>query len=329
MIKGRVSVIIPANNEVFLQKTIDGLLSNAHGDVEIYAVLDGGPVQALRADPRVHVVRHEKGLGMRATVNALAPEITGEFLMKCDAHCIFAPGWDAALKGDCDGDWVAVPTRYSIDGKSWTVCGRGGAALDMPHGGINYHYLTFPYAKSMYGYGLHGKEFRPGQNKALNLETHATPIDDLMSFQGSCWFTPTANFLRLGPLDQANYNFYSESIEVGLRQWMSGGRVVINKKTWYAHYHKGQNNLHTVDGRVGRGFMLSMHGKRASEAYATDFWINDRMPSATRTFAWFIDHFWPLLDRIPTDEHWPRDWNDQKHRFDFLNRTPDQIPAHI
>jgi hypothetical protein len=212
-------------------------------------VLDGGPPQHSAPIRACTSCATRRRLGMRAVVNALAPSIAGEFLMKCDAHCIFAPGWDAALKGDCDGDWVAVPTRHSINGETWTVCGRGGGALEMQFGGINYHYLTFPYAKSMYGYGLHGKEFR-GQNGAES-SSQGRPIDDLMSFQGSCWFTPTANFLRLGPLDQANYNFYSESIEVGLRQWMSGGRVVINKKTWYAHYHKGKNDLHTSTGASG------------------------------------------------------------------------------
>lgn len=334
----RVSVIIPACNERFLQATVDGLLANAVGDVEVFPALDGGPMPnpPLKEDPRVKPVRFEKPdgsqTGMREVTNAIAlNQATGRYLMKCDAHCIFGPGWDAALKADCDDDWVAVPTRHSINGETWTVCGRGGSRLDMDFGGVNYHYLTFPYAKSMYGYGLHGKEFGRPENAALNRETVGRPIDDLMSFQGSCWFTPLANFKRLGPLDAANYYFYSESIEVGMRQWASGGRVVINKKTWYAHYHKGQNNLHTYDGRVGRGFFLNINGKRRSEAFATDFWMNDRWPNTQRTFEQFIAKFWPLLQRIPADEvgRWPTDWNDRKYRFDFLNRAPEEIPAHI
>lgn len=329
MVKGRVSVVIPGCNERFMPRTVAGLLDAAYGDVEIFAVIDGGPDQHVSDDPRVTTIRHPQTVGMRETVNRLAAVVTGEFLMKCDAHCIFAPGWDEALKAHCDHDWVSVPTRHAINGETWTVCGRGGGSLDMEFGGVNYHYLTFPYAPSMYGYGLHGKEFSRHANRALNQELAGSPIDDLMSFQGSCWFTPTANFLRLGPLDQANYNFYAESIEVGLRQWMSGGRVVINKTTWYAHYHKGKNNLHTVDGRIGRGFLLSLDGKRRSEAFATDFWMNDRWPNAAMTFEQFITRFESLLARVPTDERWPADWNDPKHRIDFLNRPPDQIPAHI
>jgi glycosyltransferase involved in cell wall biosynthesis len=321
VIAGKVSVVIPARNERFLQQTIDGLLTNAAGDVEIYAVLDGGPPQPLREDPRVHVVRHLESIGMREVVNRLAPVVAGEFLMKCDAHCLFAPGWDAALKADCDGDWVAVPTRHSVNGDDWTMSRRG----------YNYHYLTFPYAESMYGYGLHGKTFEQRQNRLLNEELAEHAVDDLMSFQGSCWFTPTKNFLRLGPLDQAHYYFYAEAIEVGMRQWIAGGRVVINKRTWYAHYHKGNNDKHTLDGRTGRGFYLSLQRKRQSEAFATDFWMHDRMPGAVRTFGWFIEHFWSLLQRIPTTDawRWPDDWADPKHRVDFLNRPPDRVPAHL
>lgn len=341
MIKGRVSVIIPACNENFIQATIDSLLDGVHGDVEIIPVIDGGPWPAspndrFLHDPHVVVLRNTEQLGMRQSFNAAAEVATGEFLMKCDGHCIFAPGWDAVLKADCDGDWLVVPTRHSIDGEAWKAHPREGQkAVRMRH--FNYHYLTFPYMESMYGYGLHGKTFSPNReqrhvpsvNTRVNALREQYLIDDLMSFQGSCWFTPAASFRRLGPLDHASYYFYSESIETGMRQWASGGRVVINKKTWYAHYHKGNNNLHTIDGRIGRGFFLNVRRKRDSEAYATDFWMNDRWPNTVLTFEKFIDRFAWLMALLPAGEQWPTDWQDPKHRHDFLNRPPDQIPAHI
>ena len=65
-----LSVIIPARNELYLQKTIDGLLSNAAGDVEVIVILDGyWPDPDLKADPRLIVVHREKR-GMRASINA-------------------------------------------------------------------------------------------------------------------------------------------------------------------------------------------------------------------------------------------------------------------
>ena len=321
--RGRTSVVIPGCNERFMGATITDLLQQSRGDVEILAVIDGGPMPdatcPLPTDPRVRIIRHEQLQGMRQSMNEAAQVASGEFLMKCDAHCRFGEGWDEILKADCADDWLVVPTRHSLDGQTWDARPRD----------FNYHYLTFPYAASMYGYGLHGKTFDWRLNKRVNEARAAYPIDDLMSFQGSCWFTPKASFLRLGPLDWEHYYFYAESIEIGLRQWMSGGRVVINKRTWYAHLHKGNNNLHTIDGRVGRGFFLNLKGKRQSEAYATDFWLNDRLPHARMTFRQFMDRFAWLTNRIPTDERWPEEWWLDKHRVDFLARTPDRIPAHL
>ena len=37
----KLSVIVPARNELFLNKTVDDLFAKAHGDVEVIAVLDG------------------------------------------------------------------------------------------------------------------------------------------------------------------------------------------------------------------------------------------------------------------------------------------------
>lgn len=328
--KGRVSVVIPACNEAFLQATIDSLLSNAHGDVEILAVIDGGPWPnpPLRTDPRVIVLRHNESRGMRQSTNEAAQIATGEFLMKCDGHCLFGPGWDAALKSDCDGDWLAVPTRHSIDGEAWKA---GAVEKAVKLRTYNYHYLTFPFDISMYGYGLHGKTFDWKLNRVVNTARADHAIDDLMSFQGSCWFMTLANFHRLGPLDHANYYFYSESIEVGLRQWMSGGRCVINKRTWYAHYHKGPNALHTVDGRSGRGFFLNVHRKRASEKFATDYWVYDRMPGAVLTFTQFVERFdWLLAYLGGGPDAWPSDWRDvEKHRAAFEARPAEQTPVHI
>ncbi len=316
---GKVSIIIPARNERYLTPTVQGLLANAHGDVEILVMLDGGvpEVTPLPTDKRVRVFRrrvdatHEAG--MRFCINEGAAAATGKYLLKCDAHCIFQPGYDEALKADCEENWLVVPTRHSIDATNWTMRPRGW----------NYHILTFPYLPSMYGEGLHAVTFGWELNKVINRERQGVLIDDLMSFQGSCWFQHKALFDRLGPLDHTNYYFYQEAQEVGLRVWMTGGRCVINKKTWYAHLHKGKEE--------GRGFYLSLARKRDSERYATDYWLNDRWPGATRTFYSLVEQFWPLLQRMQDPRYaWPADWTEfEKHREAFYNRTPDQIPAHL
>jgi glycosyltransferase involved in cell wall biosynthesis len=300
-----LSVIIPARNERYLQVTIDNLLAAAAGEIEIIPVMDGLSTFGMPApDPRVRPIVHEIPLGMRPSINSAAAAARGKYLMKCDAHCIFPQGFDAVLTADCAEDELAVPTRHSIHPDTWTPKIRD----------FNYHYLTFPWDASMYGYGLHAKTYAPDRNRSVNAARAHVLVDDLMTFQGSCWLMHRAAFFRLlNPLDHVNYYFYQEAQEVGLKFWISGGRCVINKRTWYAHLHKGSS--------TGRGFYLSIKRKRASEAYAADYWTNDRWPAATRTWKWFIEKFWDSLIG------WPADWEDPRHRKAFFER--EVIPAHI
>ena len=296
----KLSIIIPARNEIYLQKTIDGLLKNAVGDIEIIPIIDGPsthPIEPSKPDPRVKPIIKAIPEGMRPAINDGAAAATGKYLMKCDGHCIFKPGYDQTLKADCEPDWLMVPTRHSVFAETWTIKGRN----------FNYHYLTFPYDMSMYGYGLHAKTYEWHENKRINEETKDKPIDDLMTFQGSCWFMHRDAFFRiLNPLDHANYYFYQEAQEVGLKFWMSGGKCIINKKTWYGHLHKGSS--------TGRGFFLSLHKKRRSETYAADYWLNDRWPQTTRKWKWYIEHFWPML------RGWPDDWDNPEYKKNFMNK---------
>jgi len=328
---GRVSVIIPSRNERYLQHTIDSLLTNSAGDVEVIVVLDGGPWPdpPLKDDKRLVVIRHNESTGMRPSINEAAQGASGQYLLKGDAHCIFGEGYDEILKADCDEDWLAVPTRHSIDGPTWE---RNGEKAAVRPRNWNHHFLTFPMKSSMYGAGFHAVTPGYDTNKLLNAERAQFQIDDLMSFQGSCWFQHTANFHRLGPLNSTYLGpFYQEAQELGLRQWITGGRCVLTRKTFVAHWHKGKESV-GADGRQGRGFTLNLREKRRAEAFYTEYWINDRYPGATRTFESLIEQFWPLLSKWLTDPRyaWPADWRDwEKHRTWFENRKPEELPAHI
>ena len=227
--------------------------------------------------------------------------------------------WDV-MRADCDRGWFVVPTRHSVELTTWTPKLRD----------YNYSILTYPYLPSMYGAGLHAVTFDWNKNKQINAERAHIEIDDLLSAQGSCWFQHTQTFLDDGPLDHENLYFYQESQETMMRRWMRGWRCIINKKTYYCHAHKGRDNV-GADGRIGRGFYLDLRKKRTSEAYSTDYWLNDRCPGATRTFVSLIEQFWPLISRMEDPRYaWPDNWRDfEGNRLRFENRTPEKIPAHI
>lgn len=275
----KLSVIIPSRNEQFLAPTVRDCLIQARGDVEVYVVLDGyWPDPPLADDPRLHVIHRGHAQGMRPAINAAAAVCKGDFLMKLDAHCALAEGYDVALTSECEEDWVVVPRRYSLEGSTWT-------RKDKPP--VDAHFLSYPVTQ--HDGLLHGVIWptRAGRRKDVL-------IDDEMSSQGSCWVTSRKWWERtIGPLDVANYGtFVLEFQEIGCKSWLGGGAVKINKKTWYAHLHKGAT--------YGRGYSVSRPDHAKGWAFCPRYWMLDLWQERKRDLRWLIEHFAP----VPT---WPAD----------------------
>jgi glycosyltransferase involved in cell wall biosynthesis len=275
----KTSIIIPSRNERYLAQTVDDIFAKAAGDVEVIVVLDGyWPVPILPDRANLLLLHRAAAQGMRAAINAAASLARGEYLLKCDAHCLFAPGFDQVLAADCDGDWVVVPRRYPLDPEAWAVREDGKPPVDA-------HYLSYPYEGDRL-VGLHGRVWRERARARANV-----PVDDEMSSQGSCWFMTKRHFARIGPLEEAGYGTFAQEFqEIGNKTWLSGGAVKVNKQTWYAHWRKDT-----------RGYALPSGTIDASAAFSVDCWVHDRWPKQTRTFAWLIERFWPVPG-------WPEDW---------------------
>lgn len=282
----RLSVIIPAHREPHLQRTIDSLLENSAlgKGLEVIVVLDGPWLEApLMPDYRLQVIHLEKR-GMRAAINAGLDVARGEFVLKADAHCAFAPGFDKAMADACEDDWLLVPRRYSLDERNWIPMKRRPVR--------DYHYLAYP-AESRWGRAM------TPQNWGL---FNVNVIDDVMTYQGSCWAANRACFMeRVGFLDDRpeTYGpFVSEMLEVGLKYWLGGGRVKVNKGTWYAHLAK--RSRHYASGEY---LPKSECQDKANFEWATRHWINDEEPGMAYPFSWLVERFWP----VPT---WPADRNE-------------------
>lgn len=280
----KVSVIIPSRNEQFLGKTVEELISKATGDVSVIVHLDGyWPDPPLPNHPNLHIIHRSKPRGMRAGINACAQIATGKYLMKVDAHCAFAEGWDEVLQADCDDNWVVIPRRYSLDPDTWEP--------RLERTPIDYEFLSYPYWKPGH-FGLHGTQWRQrGKERFNNPECD---IDDNMAFQGSCWFTTRDHFWkRVGGLQEEGYGtFIGEPQEVGMKTWLGGGRLITNKKTWYAHLHKGK--------RFGRGYSVSRSGLRDGNIYSAVYWMTNAWPERVHDVDWLVEKFWP----VPS---WPED----------------------
>lgn len=280
-----VSIIIPSRNERFLLRTVEDLLEKATGNYEIIAGLDGyWPDPALPNHPRIRHVHNDEALGMRQTINKMVKAANGEFIIKVDGHCLFDKGFNEALAGCCENNTVITPRQYALDGDTWTI--------NKKRKKVDYWLLEAPKGIDESGRVL-------GFNGVRWFDRTGPDIDDQMIFQGSCWCMRKSHFNNLGLLDDINYGHFSfEASEISLKTWLSGGKVLVNKNTWYAHLHKGR--------KYGRGYFLSKSCIIKSGHYSLDLWFNNKWPRQIRPLKWLVDHFSPA----PTWENF--DWSDKK-----------------
>ena len=301
----KVSIIIPSRNSPFLKQTVDDIFAKATGDVEVIVVLDAyWPEPILTPRKNMTIVHKGRVCGMRVNVNAGARVATGKYLMKCDDHCKFGEGFDEILKTDCEEDWLSVPSRYSLDPDKW----------ERTKGPIDYLTLTFPFnTDEVKGTGLHDIKWR-GESGISGGYFHRENerknflIDDIIAFQGSCWFMHRKKFFEIECLKEKPLR--QEAEELCLKVWLSGGRVIRNKNTWYAHLHKGKRF------RVNYG--LSKRHLVETEMYYNDLWMNNKWSGQTKTMEWLIDKFWPLGG-------WPEDWKDPKYQRDYVHPRDDLL----
>ena len=283
-----VSVVIPSRNEPYLQKTIDEIFLKSRGPAtDVIVVLDGyWPDPPLKDDDRLHIIHRGESRGLRNAVTSAVEMSKAKYIFKLDAHCSLDEGFDVKLMADCEPNWVVVPRRKRLLPETWEL------EIDS-RPDIDYMYLSYPYAPAkndIFGagdkeYGLHGKNW-DALNKREDLKNIL--IDDLMTAQGSAYFMHKDYFKELELLDESVYGgFRDEFLEVGMKCWLSGGRVVVNKKTHYAHWHKKK-----------RGYNLPNNPSMWERWMGMEGWHKQTLP------LYFL--YKKFADRF--GEFWPEEW---------------------
>lgn len=300
----KVSFIIPTRNEVVqtnsgmtvLQRTVQDIYDKATGEFEVIVAFDGSPYQALPDLP--NLIRLElPQQGLKPCVNAAAKVATGTYLYKSDSHCMFSPGFDEILQAEMEENWIVTPRFYVLDAERWQW---------QDERFYDYFYLCCPLTDR--------KQYRFQAGGHWPERTHerlAGPtLDETMQFHGSGWFIGRDYFLNcLGGMSSEGYDtFGMEPPELGLKTWLGpwGGKVMVNKKCWYAHMHKG--------GQRPRGYYLSPKWAWASYDYAAKYWMENRWAERAHDLEWLIDKFWPI-------PRWPDNWRD----LEYARLHPEQV----
>ena len=276
----KVSIIIPSRNEKWLAKTVDDIFAKAIGDIEVIVVADGlSSYEFPKEKPNLRIISKKKVEGLLPGINDAVDIATGKYIMKCDAHCMFPEGFDEILKKDCDDDWVVTARRFTLDTNTWKT---------LPKSAVDYFYLGCPWVMPDY-FIMKDRHWLNKARKKIGVL-----IDDQMTIHGSIWFMTLEHFKeRVGKFDMRFGNFVGEPHDVALKTWLGGGRVIINKKTWYAHACSAR----------GKRFHLSDVEDVEERKKETYYWVQNKWDKRIHDFDWLIDKFWPL-------PNWPNNWRE-------------------
>jgi len=277
--KELTTVIIPALNEKYLQRTIENVLENAEGDIEVIAICDGyWPDPPIKDRPNVRLIHNTVSRGQRQSINDAARLAQGKYIMKLDAHCAVAPGFNKILQEDCEYDMTMIPRMYNLDHTTWEP---------KKHKRTDYMFI------GMVGGNLRAQYYAgSGQPQPRNDKL----IDDIMCCMGPCFFMHKARFFELGGCDEDHGHWGQQGVEVACKAWLSGGRLVVNKRTWFAHWFRGHHKHE--NGRVGFPYSIRQSQINAARAHSNDLWMNNKWPQQKRDFNWLLKKFNP-----PTWEH--------------------------
>jgi glycosyltransferase involved in cell wall biosynthesis len=286
-----LSVIIPNRNSPFTAKTILDILEKTAGKVEVIVNVDENWPDPIVDDKRVTYIHPGAPKGMRWGINAAVALAKGKYIMKTDDHCMFASGFDNVLiENHKEDNWVQIPRRYSLDADNWKV-NEGRPFRD-------YHYLCFPAKGKAHDEGMHGVEWWSRQKER---SAPKYDIDDTPSMQGSCWFMTKNHFDNfLHGLSEEGYgSFAQESQEIGLKTWLSGGALKVNKKTWYAHLFKGKH--------YGKMYHLNReedHGQVEGANWSARHWMNSEEYGMIHNIEWFV------TEKFPNMPSWEPNWKE-------------------
>jgi len=293
-----LSIIIPARNEEFLSRTTQDILEHKKGNTEIIIGLDGAWANPpIDRHPDVNVVYYPESIGQRAITNQCVKLSKAKYIMKSDSHCSFDEGFDVKMLDafkETGDNVVMAPMMRNLHVYDWKcykcgkrtyqdkgdICPVDGEKMRkkilwQPRPGTrNWAYCFDPEPHFQY----HGE---------WKAKTQEEEIVETMSLQGSAFMCTKEKYQELNLNDEAFGSWGSQGIEVACKFWLSGGRVLVNKRTWYSHCFRTKAEF---------GFPYQLSGRQVAHAkeMARELFFRGKWPQATKKLSWLVEKFWPV-----------------------------------
>jgi hypothetical protein len=291
-----LSILIPARNEMFTARTVQDIIEKKRGRTEVIVGLDGAwSDPGIEDHPDVRIVYQPIAIGQRAMTNKLARLSSAKYVMKVDAHCAFDEGFDVKLMEPMQDDWTTVPTMKNLHAFDW-VCPDGHRRYQGPSGpcqecGKETTRDVIWYAKpspnsTSYRFDKTLKFQYFGEYKAKQ----KGDLVESMSLQGSAFMLTRDKYWELNICDEQAGSWGHQGSEVALKTWLSGGRVIVNTRTWYAHMFRTQG------GDFGFPWPAKEGEIEKARKHIRGTFLNDEWPLATHKLQWLVDKFGPVPD---------------------------------
>lgn len=311
-----LSIIIPTGiNEEFIGQTVDDILKNKRGKTEVIVVMDGDwPHEPLQDHIDLRMIKLSKAIGQRGAQNLGVKLSRAKYVMKMDSHCAVDEGFDVKMLDAFkeSGDNVTmVPVMRNLHVFSWKCqgCGKESYQGPTPEGcdacDINSYdrfdkVIKWISKKSPQSTAYRfNKDLRFKYFPELKRNQKGTLVES-MSLQGSCFMSTRENYWKLELCDETWGGWGQQGTEVALKTWLSGGRVLCNTNTWYAHLFRTQKGFSHPWGNPGRD-------QQNAISVSQDMFFNNKWPQQVRPLSWLLDKFWNDLKRVGDPDSWTED----------------------
>jgi len=305
-----LSILIPARNEMFLARTIEDILAHIKADTEVIAVLDGDWAKPpVAQNSRVNVIKLTKSIGQRAATNLACRLSKAKYVMKVDAHCSFDEGFDSKMLeafGKTGDNVTMVPVMRNLWAFDWKCfhcgwkkyqgptpekCASCGKSDNIKRkiiwkGKENPQSTSYCFDPTPHFQYFNEWKANPDYKKTKE----ETGLTETMSLQGSCWMLTRKNYWDLGVCDEGvgGIGWGSQGIEVACKTWLSGGKVLVNHNTWYAHMFRTQG------GDFSFPYSISSKDQKKAQDYFRNLFFENKWDKQVRPLSWLVEKFWPV-----------------------------------
>lgn len=316
-----LSVLVPARNEMFLAKTVDSILRNKRGNTEVIVLLDGKwSNPGIPSHQDLTIVYVSESMGQRAGTNLICRLSRAKYIMKIDAHCTVDEGFDIKMVQEMQDDYTMIPMMYNLHAFDWVCVGNhpksGKLYLDPQEfdfdlrklgcGNALYQAPTPASCEKCGGNMERLLVWQPRLNKksttyrfdkTLHFQYWGALADrqtgdviESLSAQGSCFMLTREKYWELDICDENHGSWGQQGVEVAMKTWLSGGKLMVNKKTWYSHMFRTQG------GDFGFPYPLSGNDVEKARKYSRWLWQEGNWKPAKYDLNWLLDRFAPVPD---------------------------------